>query len=184
MKKIAIILANGFEEIEAVTPIDILRRGGVEVIIAGIRDINITGSHGIRIECDMAVHQMNVADFDGVVIPGGLPGATNISESEEAGEFIKSMYQDKKLVAAICASPSLVLSPLNILDGKKSTGYPGFENKFSNFVEIKTDNVVIDGNVITSKGPGTAADFSFAVLEYLEGKDKAESVARSMLFIE
>lgn len=183
MKKIAIILATGFEEIEAVTPIDILRRGGVEVIVAGVGDIQITGARSIKIECDTTIDNLKPNDFDGVVIPGGMPGASNISESEESGSFIQSMYQEKKLVAAICASPAIVLSPLNVLDGKKSTGYPGFENKFSKFVDIKTDTVVIDDNIITSKGPGTAADFSFAVLEYLEGKDVTISVARSMLFL-
>ncbi|MDA3938807.1 MAG: DJ-1/PfpI family protein [Spirochaetia bacterium] len=182
MKKITVLIATGFEEIEAITPIDILRRGGLDVVTAGIGDTKITGSHGIKIECDATIEQINADDFDGVVIPGGLPGASNISESSEANQFIKSMYRDKKLIAAICASPSMVLSPLKILDGMKSTGYPGFESEFSDFVEIKTENVVVDGNFITSKGPGTAADFSFAILEYLLGKEKMDSVAQSMLF--
>jgi 4-methyl-5(b-hydroxyethyl)-thiazole monophosphate biosynthesis len=182
MKKILIILAHGFEEVEAVTPIDILRRGGIDVIIAGVGESNIIGSHGIKIQCDTTIEQIDADDYDGVVIPGGLPGADNISESEEAGRFIESIYQGKKLVAAICASPSIVLSPLKILDGRKSTGYPGFENRFSEFVELKTDKVVVDGNIITSKGPGTAADFSFAILEYLVGVEQAESVARAMLY--
>lgn len=182
MKKIVLLLAHGFEEIEAVTPIDILRRGGIEVTVAGIGNTDITGSHGIQIKCDTTIGQIVASNFDGVVIPGGMPGATNISKSVEAGQFIKSMYLDKKLVAAICASPSIVLSPLKILDGSKSTGYPGFESKFSKFVEIRTDNVVIDGDIITSRGPGTAADFSFAVLKYLLGKDEADTVSRSMLF--
>ena len=167
MKKIVVILAHGFEEIEAVTPIDILKRGGIDVVIAGIGDINIIGSHGIKIECDTSIGQIDADDFNGVIIPGGLPGANNISDSEEAGRFIKRIYQDKKLIAAICASPALVLSPLKILEGKKSTGYPGYENKFSEFVELKTDKVVVDGNIITSKGAGTSADFSFAILHYL-----------------
>ncbi|MEA1911065.1 MAG: DJ-1 family glyoxalase III [Spirochaetota bacterium] len=183
MKKIVIILADGFEEVEAVTPVDILKRGGVDVVTAGVGDRKISGSHGIKIECDTTVRQIDADDFDGVVIPGGMPGATNISESEEAGKFIKSIYQNKKLVAAICASPSVVLSPLKVLDGKKSTGYPGFEGRFNSFTEIRTESVVIDGNVITSKGPGTAAEFSFAVLEYLEDKEKSDTVAGSMLFI-
>ncbi len=182
MKRIALILAHGFEEVEAVTPIDILRRGGIDVVIAGIGDNKIIGSHGISIECDTTIGQIDAVDFDGVVIPGGLTGANNISESEEAGRFIESIYQNKKIVAAICASPSIVLSPLKVLDGKKSTGYPGFENGFSEFVELKTDKVVVDGNIITSKGPGTAADFSFAILEYLVGQEKAESVAKAMLY--
>ena len=183
MKKVAVILAHGFEEVEAVTPIDILKRGGVDVIIAGVGDIDVIGSHGVKIECDTTVRQINVDDFDGVVIPGGLPGANNISESEEAGRFIDNIFRDKKLVAAICASPSIVLSPLKVLDGRKSTGYPGFESGFSDSVGIRTDKVVVDGNVITSMGPGTAADFSFAILEYLVGSEQAESVARSMLFL-
>ncbi len=183
MKKVCVILAHGFEEVEAVTPIDILRRGGIDVIIVGVGDNNIIGSHGISIECDTTIGQINSDDIDGVVIPGGMPGAANISESVEAGRFIESLYQGKKLIAAICASPSIVLSPLKILDGKKSTGYPGFENGFSEFVELKTDKVVVDGNIITSKGPGTAADFSFTILEYLVGKKQAETVARSMLFL-
>ena len=124
MKRIAILLAHGFEEVEAVTPIDILRRGGIDVIIAGVDDKNIIGSHKIKIECDTTIDQINADDFDGVVIPGGMPGAANISESVEACRFIESIYQDNKLIAAICASPAIVLSPLKILDGRKSTGYP------------------------------------------------------------
>jgi protein deglycase len=183
MKKIAVLLAHGFEEIEAITPIDILRRGGVVIVIAGVGGNQITGSHGVGIECDITLDQLKADDFSGVVLPGGLPGASNILQSEEAASFIKSMHQDKKLIAAICASPAIVLSPLNILDGKKSTGYPGSEKDFSSLVELKTDKVVVDGNIITSRGPGTSADFSFAILEYLEGKDKADSVAGSMLFV-
>ena len=183
MKKIAVIMANGFEEIEAVTPIDILRRGGIEVVISGVGNTLIRGSHGIGIECNTTVKELDPADFDGVVIPGGLPGATNIAESGESNIFIEKMYADNKLIAAICASPSVVLSPLKILDGKISTGYPGSEKDFSNFVELKTDKVVVDGNIITSKGPGTAASFSFAILEYLAGAEKTESVAGSMLFL-
>ena len=182
MKRIAILIAEGFEEIEAVTPIDILRRGGIEVIITGVGDNNVTGSHGIKIECDTTIGQINSDDIDGVVIPGGMPGATNISESVEAGRFIESIYQDKKLIAAICASPSIVLSPLKILDGRKSTGHPGSVNGFSELVEIKTDKVVVDVNVITSRGPGTAADFSFAILEYLVGSEQAESLSSRMLY--
>lgn len=183
MKKIAVILASGFEEIEAVTPIDILRRGGVEVILAGVGNERITGSHGIEIKCDTTIAHLDGDYLDGVLIPGGMPGAANISESVEAGKLIEVMNHDNKLIAAICASPAIVLSPLKVLEGRKSTGYPGFENKFSEFVEIKTDKVVVDGNIITGKGAGNAADFSFAVLEYLAGAEKAKSVARTMLFL-
>ena len=177
MKKIALFLAEGFEEIEAVTPMDLLRRAGIDLITAGVTGPMITGGHGITIRADRELKELtgSADSFDGVIVPGGVGGAENIAASVPAVEFIKNMMNAGKLVAAICAAPALVLTPLGIIDGKQATCYPGFEEKFTG-AKFAAQRVVADGNVITSRGPGTAAEFSIAIIAYLEGEEKAEQI--------
>lgn len=122
MRRVAVFLAEGFEEIEAVVPIDILRRGGVEVVVAGVGTDVVTGSHGITIDTDAVVEEIDINDFDGLILPGGLPGANNLAESEGVNKLLNSARDEGKLIAAICASPALVLSPLGILKNKKLPG--------------------------------------------------------------
>ncbi|MBN2051043.1 MAG: DJ-1/PfpI family protein [Spirochaetales bacterium] len=179
MKKIALLLAQGFEEVEAVTPVDYLRRAGIEVQVAGIGGTVLKGAHGLSVGADLGVEDLS-EDLDGVVIPGGLPGASNVAASKEAQVLIQVLHRRGALVAAICASPAFVLAPLGILEGKKATCYPGCEGDLTG-AEFSTRRVVRDGNVITSRGPGTAAEFSLEIIRYLAGEAKAAEVSGQTL---
>jgi 4-methyl-5(b-hydroxyethyl)-thiazole monophosphate biosynthesis len=178
-KKVVVLLAPGFEEIETATPIDFLRRAGFEVTVAGVGGKSIKGSHDLVFLADEDVAALG-ADFDALVVPGGMPGAANLAASDIVRELIRKVFDDGKLVASICASPAVVLSPLGILDGKKATCHPQYEKdlKCGSFSE---ERVVHDGNVITSRGPGTAAEFSIKIVEYLAGEDKAQELHRNTL---
>jgi protein deglycase len=182
MKKIAVLLAEGFEEVEAVTPIDFLRRAGIEVVTAGVTGENVKGAHDVTFAADKAVKEVLAAaeEYDGVVVPGGMPGAEHVAASREAGEFIKTMAASGKLIAAICAAPAVVLEPLGVLEGKQATCYPGFEEQLRG-AAFKAKRVVVDGNCITSRGPGTAGEFALAIIEYLRGKETAKSVRGAVL---
>lgn len=165
-----ILLADGFEEIEALTQTDVLRRSGVDVMNVGLSGEEVTGAHNITVKCDITIDEaVKKNDAEGVILPGGMPGTLNIAASIPATALIKKTYDEGKLVAAICAAPS-VLGSLGILNGKKCTCYPGFEDRLTGGI-IVSDKVVIDKNVITSKGPGTALDFALTLSEYITGKD-------------
>ena len=181
MKKALIILANGFEDIEAVTPIDILRRGGITVIVAGLGGTEIKGSRGTVIKAEIALEDYNGVP-DALILPGGNTGAENLALSPRVKELILSVSSKGKIVAAICAAPALVLAPTGILDGKKATCYPGMEENFSPKVKASGDDVVQDGNIITSRGPATAFPFALKILENLAGKNVAETIAEGTLY--
>lgn len=179
-KTAVMVLAEGFEEIEAIAPIDVLRRAGVRVTIAGATGLQVKSSRGIGVQADVLLK--DVKDLpDAVILPGGLPGATNLARSEEVKEFVKKMNAARKLVGAICAAPAAVLAPLGILDGKKATCYPGCESDLSEKVTYSKENVVEDGNVITSRGPGTALEFALAITVRLAGQEMADTVRGKML---
>jgi 4-methyl-5(b-hydroxyethyl)-thiazole monophosphate biosynthesis len=179
VKKIAVLLAEGFEEVEAATPIDFLRRAGVDVIVAGVTGKTVTGARGIKFVADVSLGELP-PELDGVVIPGGMPGAANIAKSAAAIELIRLLFTAKKLVAAICAAPGVVLGAHGFLAGKKFTCYPGYEKDVAK-ASFSEDAVVKDGNLITSRGPGTAAEFAEALIEYLLGKDAALKVRQDTL---
>jgi len=182
MKKIAlIVLAEGFEEIEAVTPVDILRRVGIEVTIAGLRKRSVTGAHGIKIETDILFSEYKTLP-DAVIFPGGMPGAENLASSLEVKDLIIKMNAKKKLIAAICASPAILLAPMGILDGQKATCFPGCEKNFESTIEFTKQKTVQVKNIITSQGPGTAADFGLKIAENLTSKSAADMIAQQMLF--
>ena len=180
-KKVLCILAEGFEEIEAVTPVDLLRRAGIEVVAAGLTGIDITGSHGITVLADCELDEVD-DDFDGVIIPGGIPGAPNIADNAQAMGFISKMYDNGKLVAAICASPAVVLGKTGILSGKKVTSAPGFVEKLPSDAVFTEGRVVTDKNIITSRGAGTAAEFAGAIIAYFEGKETADKLLDATLY--
>ena len=179
-KKALVILAQGFEEIEAVIPIDMLRRAEVEVTVAGVGGEAITGSREVIIKPDVSLEECDL-EPDAVILPGGMPGAENLATSSKVKEFVSKMYSKGKLVAAICASPALVLAPTGILNGKEATCYPGLEKNFSSEIKFSKERVVQDGNVITSQGPATAFEFARKITENLVGKAKADMVASQML---
>lgn len=179
-KKALVILADGFEEIEAIVPIDILRRAQIEVIVAGLSNKLVTGSHGIRVSADILLDEFKV-DIDALILPGGSPGAENLAKSSKVASLIHRMFKAGKLIGAICASPALVLEPTGILKGKKATCYPGMETLFSPEVRFSKDSVAREANLITSRGPGTALAFSLAVVEALTDKNTAEAIKERIL---
>ena len=182
MKSVIVLLADGFEEVEAVTPIDILRRGEVKVTVLGVTGRTVTGSRNIVVEADMELCEYH-NDPDAVIIPGGLPGATNIASSRKAVEIIKRIYAEGGLVSAICAAPAKVLAPLGILRDKNATCYPGLENELTmKGASFSDAPVVKDGNIITSRAVGTALQFSLEILAYLQGEEIAEKVKTAVLF--
>ncbi|MBI3999896.1 MAG: DJ-1/PfpI family protein [Candidatus Omnitrophica bacterium] len=180
VKKVLVILAEGFEEIEAITPIDVLRRAGVEVTLAGLGSQIVAGAHGVKFQADVALNDYHGLP-DAMILPGGMPGAKNLGESKKVAELIKKMNSQNRIVSAICAAPALALAPTGILDGKRATCYPGFEENFSGAITFSTDRVVTDGNIITSRGPGSALEFALELVEKLVGKEKAETLSEGML---
>lgn len=181
MKKQAlVILADGFEEIEAVTPIDVLRRAGVEVTVAGLKNKLVKGSRGVQIKADVVLDAVKCLP-DVLVLPGGGLGAKNLGESKQVKELIKKMDVEKRLIAAICAAPAYVLMPAGVLEGKRATCFPGCEDQFSSAVKFSEDRVVVDGNVITSRAPGTALEFAFAIVEKLVSREETSKLRQQML---
>lgn len=179
-KRVLVVLAEGFEEIEAVTPIDVLRRAGLEVIIAGVGKREVTGAHGIKIQAD-AIFEEYQGLPDAIVLPGGLPGANNLKKSAALRDLLKKMKEENRLIGAICASPARVLVPAGVLEGKKATCYPGFEKEFGAQTTFVEDRVVRDGLVITSRAPGSALEFSLELVEQLVGSEEVEKLSKALL---
>lgn len=179
MHKVLVLLAQGCEEIEAVTIIDILRRAGVEVTSAGLDDLPVLGSHNVMLTADTTLDLAQHQDFDMIVLPGGLPGTTNLGNDKRLIALLQQMAQRQKYVAAICAAPS-VLAAAGLLDGRKATCYPTCLDDFPK-VNLQAAAVVEDGNIITSRGPGTAMDFALALVERLAGKAKRQEVEAALV---
>ena len=178
MKRVSILLADGFEEIEALAPLDILRRLNYDVeLISMTNSLIVESSHGVGIKADK-FYDLEIVNSNAIVIPGGLPGATNLRDDNRVISLVKKFYDDKKLVAAICAGP-IVLGKANILTENEATSYPGFEDALK-CKKYREDKVVVSNNVITSRGPATAFDFAFAIANYL-GLDTSK-LLEGMLF--
>jgi 4-methyl-5(b-hydroxyethyl)-thiazole monophosphate biosynthesis len=179
-KQVLLVLAEGFEEIEAVTPIDVLRRAGLEVTVAGIGGTLVTGAHGLALKADIELTAYSGSP-DAVVLPGGMPGASNLAACKPLASILIKAHGSGKLIAAICASPAVVLAPMGLLDGKKATCYPGFEDRLGATTERSGDRVVKAGKIITSKGPGTALEFSMAIVAELAGQAAADQLTEGMI---
>lgn len=180
MKKAIVFLAEGFEEMEATGTVDILRRGGVNALTASItEDLNVTGAHGMKFIADTTLSALDLSGIDALILPGGLPGSTNLNECVPLKEALLNQYREGKIVAAICAAP-LVLGGLGLLKGKKATCYPGFETKMIG-AEATGNATETDGNVITGKGPGLVFQFGLALVAALRGEATAEEVAAGLL---
>ncbi len=171
---IPVFLANGFEEIEALATVDILRRAGVNVVTVGVGSKMPEGAHGIAVCADMTENALNLADIEGVVLPGGMPGTTNLEASAVVQAAVAAAIERGLLVAAICAAPS-ILGHAGYLKGKKATCYPGFEPELIS-ATVKQDGVVVDDNIITASGAGVAVDFALELVRYLVSSDVAESI--------
>lgn len=180
--RILFVLADGFEETECVVPFDILSRGDVQVTFAGIHDdVSVEGAHGLTVKADILLSEAELSDFDGVFLPGGSRGVENLMASARVLEIVRDFYGAGKWVLSICAGP-LVLARAGILDGKSVTSYPSTEAEMRPYCgNYREDRVVVCDKVLTSRGPGTAEEFGFAVLEALEGKEKTERVRAGML---
>jgi len=166
--KIAVLFAFGTEEIEALTPVDVLRRAGVDCDLISVNGEFPKGSHAITVKADAVVEDVDFSKYDGLVIPGGMPGATNIANSKKVIDAIKQMLNDGKLVCAICASPAVVLANNGLISGRKVTCYPAeVFVKMLNGCVFSDKNVEIDGNLITANGPKSAMEFSIAICNYL-----------------
>ena len=180
-KTVLIVLAEGFEEIEAVTPIDVFRRAGFEVTVAGEGSSVVEGAHGIRISTDILMSDFHGLP-DAVVLPGGMPGAENLAKSKILSDLLSKMSKENRWIAAICAAPAKVLAPLGLLKGKKATCYPGYEKELTASGAIfSTDRVVVDGQVITSRGPGTALEFSLEFVRNLADDKTADKLVKALL---
>ena len=179
MVRVVIFLADGFEEVEAITPADYLRRAGIEVILAGVGTDTPTGSRGISVVADIAVTDLNGIP-DGIVLPGGMPGSRNLAASEHVARLSREVMRTGGLVASICAAPALALGSFGLLKGRSYTCYPGFEEHVSDG-DFSDERVVVDGNLITSRVVGTAGDFSLALIRYLTGDEAAEKIAEAVL---
>ncbi len=179
-KKVLLVLAEGFEEIEAVTPIDLLRRAGVEVTVAGLNGTVIKSARNLPITAEVTLDKVS-DNFDALILPGGGGGAKNLAASQKLKTLIQEMNKKGKGVYAICASPVLVLSPTGILKGKSATCYEGMEGGFDPETKYVDQKVVIDGNVLTSQGPGTSIDFSLAIIEQLCGKETKDKIKKEIL---
>lgn len=181
MKKVYIFLADGFEEIEGLTVVDLLRRAGINintVSITGAKEIN--GAHNIKIIADQLFEEANLNDADMLVLPGGMPGTTHLGEHKGLVNLLKDYHKNDKYLAAICAAPS-VLGINNMLKGLKVTSFPGFEEQLLDAV-YTGNKVEKDTNVITSKGLGTAIDFSLAIIETLLDKATADKISASIQY--
>lgn len=178
---IYIFLADGFEEVEALAPIDILRRAGLHLQLVSINATTaVTGAHGVKFTADTTVDQIDFSMADLLILPGGLPGATNLDACETLREGIMQHYHAGKLLAAICAAP-LVYGHLGILRGVKATCYPGFETELEG-ADYTAALVQRDGQFITGKGPGAAMEFGYTILEALGGADAAAALREGMMY--
>ena len=178
--KAAVLLADGFEEIEAVTPVDILRRAGFDVVVAGVGGLTLTGSRALKVSADTLIDHLD-PDLDILVLPGGGLGARNLGMSPQARTLTERVIAAGGIVGAICAAPVLTLGAWGLLSGKKATCFPGMENKFPKDVLFSVDPVVIDGKIVTSRGAGTAMVFSLALIKSTMGEEKVEEIARTIV---
>lgn len=177
---IYVFLANGFEECEALAPIDILRRAGLEVMTVGVNDKTAYGSHNIPVVCDITIDEATFDDLEAIILPGGMPGTINLENNQTVQDFIDYSNQNGLLIGAICAAPS-ILGHKGLLNDKKATCYPGFEKELIG-AAVSSRQVVRDENIITAKGAGAAFEFGFELLSYLEDEDEAEKLKKQMMF--
>ena len=181
MKKVILFFANGTEEIEALSAVDLLRRAGAEVTVAGVGGLTLTGSHAIRVTADVDASEISSFDYDMVVLPGGLPGTTHLDESRIVDRALAEVHKNGGFLAAICAAP-LVLGKRGYLRNKKAVCYPGFEDHLLGaLTPCDGVRVCTDGKIITGAGAGVATEFALALISALYGAEKAETIRKAIL---
>ena len=173
------LLGTGFEETEAIAPLDLLRRAGVSVATVGINGKIVYGSHGIGVEADIELHEMDLTNLEMIILPGGLGGVASIKASEAALNAVKFAYENNKFTAAICAGPT-ILAQLGITDGKKATCYPGCEDQMGGAIMVNAA-AVTDGNIITGTSAGCAVPFGLALIAALKGQEAADAIAKQIV---
>lgn len=174
------LLGTGFEETEAVAPLDLLRRAGVGVMTVGVNGKTVYGSHHIGIEADITLEEMDLTDLEMIVLPGGLGGVASVRASAPAMEALRFAWENGKFVAAICAGPT-VLADLHITDGKQATCYPGCENGMGSALVADNAACVRDGKLITGTSAGCAIPFGLALVEALKGQETADQIAKQIV---
>ena len=202
MGKVFVFLADGFEEIEALTPVDVLRRANVHVDLVGMDDLtvvdmlrraeiptvtvsigssrNIIGAHRIEVEADIMFHEVLEAEGAMYVLPGGMPGTLHLKDHEGLGKLLQKAYKNEKYLAAICAAPT-VFEKYGFLEGRKATSYPAMEEELKS-ADYQTDKVVVDGKIITSRGMGTAIDFAAKLVEIIKGTKEKDELLKSIVY--
>jgi 4-methyl-5(b-hydroxyethyl)-thiazole monophosphate biosynthesis len=181
MPRVLVPLAQGCEELEAVTVVDLMRRAGIEVVTAGLDEGPVTASRGVRLMPDTTLDEVFEQDFDMIVLPGGLPGADHLDRDPRIHGLLRRLSDAGGYTAAICAAPK-VFASAGLLDGKQATSYPGVIDKMDlPATRVLEDAVVSDGKVVTSRGPGTAMDFALALIEKLLGKDRRDEVEAPLM---
>lgn len=176
-----ILLGEGFEEVEAIAPCDILRRGGVDVQFVGLSGKCVSGGHGIQICADIMLDEMDLENMDMIVLPGGMGGVNSIRSCENALNAVKFAWENGRFVAAICAAP-MILAELGITDGKMATCYPGLEGNMGTALMQENAATVTDGKLLTGAGPGTAIDFGLMLVAALRGEEKAKEVYDGLVY--
>jgi 4-methyl-5(b-hydroxyethyl)-thiazole monophosphate biosynthesis len=179
-KQVLIPIADGSEEIEAVCIIDVLRRAGASVTVASVDGLQVIASRGVKLIADNLISECVDRTFDLIALPGGMPGAEHMRDSRELTEMLKQQQKEGRLYGAICASPAVVLMHHGLLSGKRATCHPDFSDRLENREEVDS-RVVVDGNCVTSRGPGTAIEFALKLVELLFGSEKAAEVAKPMI---
>lgn len=180
MSKVLVPISTGFEEIEALSIIDICRRAEIQVIIAGVRELEVRGAHNIKVTADAKIEDVKSDDFDMIVLPGGLPNAFNLAQDEDVQELLKQFKKEDKYVCAICAAP-FALHEAEVLN-QNYTCYPSFEKQIRLDGYSAENDVVVDGKVITSRGPATAMKFALELVKTLCGEKKYNEVKEGLLF--
>ncbi|PRR82812.1 DJ-1 family glyoxalase III [Clostridium vincentii] len=178
MKRVAVLLAEGFEEIEALTVVDIMRRAKVNCDMVSLEKLSVIGAHNIEVKCDKVISD-NIKEYDLIVMPGGMPGSVNLKNSEKVINAVKYFNENNKLMGVICAAP-IVLAAADVISGRNVTSYPEIKEELKG-CNYKEDEVVVDGNIITSRGPATAMSFSYKLLEVL-GYDNYKEISKAMLY--
>ena len=183
MAKVYVFLADGFEDIEALTPVDVLRRGGVDVVTVSVMDDNqmVESAHGVQMLADALVEDCDFSDADLLLLPGGMPGASNLYDNVRVREAVVAQHEAGKKIAAICAAPAVVLGQLGILNGKRATCYPGFEQLLQG-AEYTGELCTIDGNITTAEGPAAAFPFAYALLADLTNEQTSQQIAIGMRY--
>ena len=182
MKKAVMLFANGYEEVEALMTVDLLKRAGVDIRLVSINDdMTVTGSHGISVAMDTKLSRIQLKEEDAIIIPGGMPGTKYLEKYKPLTELLTDFYQNGGKVAAICAAPG-IFERLGFLKGRNATSYPSVMEQLKS-ARTSLEPVVVDGNVTTSRGLGTAIDFSLSLIGQLEGSAKAEEIAESVVYV-